>query len=485
MTKIYQVSGIGASRPARKLFTVMNRDIGEITEGEMDLLIARDNMVTKRDIVAGIKGIGSLKAQKFQNTIDVLDDALYGLTTPDPVAYMAAIEEDILAGEFSQEHQVSGIGCPNEIGRIRKFATDRRRTARAKRMQKELIAGIGKAKKPKTKTGAFLKKAAQKVAPALKKVVKAANPINQAKAAGKVLKKAGGAVKKAAKKAAPVLKKLAQNKVLRAVVNPAGAVTRLAVKGILEITLPKAAPFFLYLFINDPAIIAKLPAKVKRKRDRQVKIKNFIVNVIGMKDSHFMGIVRNGIMKQMGASPETILSRSIKGISGIGADPYTTAIMFVIQLISKLIQLFKKKPEGGEAVTADDAPSDSDFAESTEAEKAELSTEVKKQNDLPEPSEDTPANPVRSQTESAASNNDVREYSSSGSNNTASSASSSSSNASYSEENSDGSASSENTSQPSATKEPPSGTDETGEIQKNAASKDYATGGRKGWNSLG
>jgi hypothetical protein len=97
------------------------------------------------------------------------------------------------------------------------------------------------------------------------------------------------------------------------------APARLAVKGILEISIPKAAPFFLYLFVTDKAEIEKLPSKVKSKREKASKIADFIVNAIGMKRDHLMGIIRNGIEKKYGKAPERVIELQKTGqISGIG-----------------------------------------------------------------------------------------------------------------------------------------------------------------------
>lgn len=473
MTKIIEISGAGQDMPApgdKKLFTFLSHDIGEISEGQLDLLIARDNMVSKRNIVAKQIGIGAVKTQKFQNTIDVLDDALHATTLPNAEAHMVAIEEDILSGLYSQENSFAGIGSIEEIGRIRKARANTRRANRAKRVQAESISGIGKAKAAKkaaTKTGAFIKKAAAKTLPALKKVVaptKAAAANVKAKAP---IKNAAAKVKQAAGKAGQAIKKGGA-----VVLKVATAPTRLLVKGILELTLPKAAPFFLYLFINDPKIIAKLPAKVKRKRDTALRVKNFIVNVIGMKDAHFMGIVRNGIMKQMGASPETILSRSITSLSGIGVLPEMIA-QLVVQIIGKLIDGFKKNREGTptDAEIKDAVPDPAaDFGEVSAEGRQQASADIKKQNDLPEPTEErnessaaqSPA-PERAgnQFNSAPSSRNESPAPSGGSSESAAPASNASSTA--------------------------ADTNANGEILKDAgsSSNEFATGGRKGWNTFG
>lgn len=120
--------------------------------------------------------------------------------------------------------------------------------------------------------------------------------------AGKLLKKIGTGLKKAVKTTAKVVT----------------APARLIAKGALEIYLPKAAPFFLYLF--TPAGI-KLPDLMARKKQKQEKLKNFIVNGIGMKEPHFMAIIRNNLTKRLGKSPESYLQEHlVKRISGIAGN---------------------------------------------------------------------------------------------------------------------------------------------------------------------
>ncbi|TWI80533.1 hypothetical protein IQ13_3211 [Lacibacter cauensis] len=120
--------------------------------------------------------------------------------------------------------------------------------------------------------------------------------------AGKLLKKVGTGLKKAAKTVAKVVT----------------APVRLVAKGALEIYLPKAAPMFLYLF--TPAG-AKLPDLMARKKAKVEKLRKFIVNGIGMKDPHFMAIIRNNLTKRFGKSPESYLAeRLAKRVSGIAGN---------------------------------------------------------------------------------------------------------------------------------------------------------------------
>lgn len=480
MTKIYQVSG--PSMGARKKgFTLLNHDIGEITEGHMDLLIARDRQIAKRDIINRKRGIGSVRSLQAENTIEMLDDAIYGLSTADPLHYMGKIEESILAGEYSH-HELAGVSCPKTIGRVRRANRIQRRAKRAQEMQAETIEGIGSAigrRGSRTgKTGGFLKRAAQKTQAAFKNV---ATKVQQgAQNAGGGLKNAGGKLKNLG------------GKILKVASLPA----RLAAKGVLEILLPQAAPFFLYLFINDPKIIAKLPAKVKRKRNKALLIKNFIVNVIGMKDSHFMGICRNGIMKKMGASPETILSGLIKSISGIGVVGISLAVAakavpIVINIITKLVQAFKRNKGEGLDPSADDAPSADDFEGVTPQEATELSSDIKKQNDLPEPGDDvqkntgadSATNVLTSQGESGGGS--TYNGSRGGGGNSGGGGGSNiqpDSQADSSSADSSSSGGGSGTSTTAATKESQAdpAVDENGEIKK----EPFETGGRKGWSSL-
>lgn len=150
-------------------------------------------------------------------------------------------------------------------------------------------------------------------------------------------------------------------KVVKVAAKVVTAPARLVAKGILEVSLPKAAPFFLYLFVTNRSTLASMPEKAKRKRRKAEGISKFIINVIGMKESHFMGIIRNGIMKHYRKTPEQVLSVMMKGraINGIG-EP-VTIIMAITGIITALAKAFKKKPAEG-TPSANDMPDASDWA---------------------------------------------------------------------------------------------------------------------------
>ncbi len=323
MTKIYNMSGIGLAEGPKLQkvdFNFGNRDISDMSEGEMDLWIARDRFISKKANFDKIKGIGSLQAEKAQDTIDMLEDAIEAvqkatvngigaLTSPDLDEELMTIAFHAVTGIYSIANEIHGIGATKK-----KAARQKRKTER-KAIRKEFK---GKEKKTKmaewrkangTKTGKFLQKVSTKVKAGLK-------------AFAKVL-------------SAPM---------------------RLITKGILETTLPKAAPAFLYLFVTDPNIIAQLPEAAREKRKRQEKIFKFIVDGVGMKSNHLMGILRNGIIKHMGDEPEKIIAKQMAGkLSGIGfiEEAAKAGAGFLTGIIDWIVKLFKgKKGKAKEAAEA-------------------------------------------------------------------------------------------------------------------------------------
>ena len=143
----------------------------------------------------------------------------------------------------------------------------------------------------------------------------------------------------------------------QAVAKAATAPQRLAVKGVLEVALPKAAPFFLYLFVNDAKLLGQLPEAARRKRKDAQNIADFIVGTIGMRREHFMGIVRTGIIKELGKDPEKVIQAQLQGkVSGIGV--VTDIIKVVIDLVMKIAKAFGKKAP---SVSKEAAPDPGDF----------------------------------------------------------------------------------------------------------------------------
>ncbi len=116
-----------------------------------------------------------------------------------------------------------------------------------------------------------------------------------------------------------VVKKKKDNLVKKAaktVTAPIRLTTKAATTTALRVTLPKNAPFFLYLFLvdaKDPVrsakILSKAPDVVLKKRAKALQAFESIVKKIGMKEATFYTIVRAGIMKRYAASPEVVLAK--------------------------------------------------------------------------------------------------------------------------------------------------------------------------------
>jgi hypothetical protein len=335
-------------KPIPLKFDMRGKNIADLTSGEMDLLIARDRLATSKSISDNIRGIGSMLGEKYQDSIDMIDEALDTIDDHkmgrigaiDMEEELADIADDAVTGKYSLHRRMQGIGSLQERDQIR-------------------IAGKTERKKRKAEKRAIKKKYSGKEE---KKQLKAFRASSGTKT-GKFLRKAGKAVVKSVK----------------AVTKVATLPMRMAIKATLEVSLPKAAPMFLYLFINDKALIEKMPTKARNKRKKAELLANFIVEGIGMKRDHFMGIVRNGIMKHYGKSPENVIADQMKGkLSGIGfANLIGTAVSVLVKLIGGIAKLFKGKK--APKVSKDDAPDASDWGSLAAGTVTALASGVKNQ----------------------------------------------------------------------------------------------------------
>ncbi len=326
MAEIYQMSGVGVGEipdiSGPKLFDLGNRPVQSLTDGELDLLIARDRLKAEKNIVENVKGIGSLKAERYQDSIDMIDDCLDAVDQykkgkiGDIEDEFRKIADDAVNGVYSISSELMGVGSLFRRSRAR---VERRRDRREERKH---IRKTTKGRERRRELHNWRSSHGTRT--------------------GRFLQKVGHGVKQGGK----------------ALLKVSTAPMRLAAKGILEVSLPKAAPYFLYLFITDPEVIAKLPPKVKAKRDKQMRIANFIVRGLGMKRRHFMGIVRNGIIKRYGKSPEKVLKEQMSGrLAGIGALP-ADAVRELRRLITVLARTTRTRPV---PVMPDGAPSRDDF----------------------------------------------------------------------------------------------------------------------------
>ena len=100
-----------------------------------------------------------------------------------------------------------------------------------------------------------------------------------------------------------------------------------------------------------------------------------------------MGILRNGIMKEYGMSPEKKIELMMKkpGVNGIGVAPALLAI--IPKLIELIAKIFKKKPKVEETLTENDVPADDDFLGVATSSITALANKVRSQSDAVEPGE--------------------------------------------------------------------------------------------------
>lgn len=132
--------------------------------------------------------------------------------------------------------------------------------------------------------------------------------------------------------------KKAAGKALKVVTAPA----RLVGKAAMEVMIPKSAVFFKYLFVTKPDMIQRMPSEARKKRKKAEEVAKFITEGLGMKTEHFMGLVRNGILKNEGMEPEALLAKELGGkVSGIGM--IEDAIKVLVELIKKISALLGKK----------------------------------------------------------------------------------------------------------------------------------------------
>jgi len=362
MTQIHKLSGIG-QQPKRykKIIDLGSKPLDEISEAEMDLRLLYDAYKTDKAHIDRIKGIGNIKSEHIQDRMDVISDMICAIDAHE-IGSIGSIEEEIALiydqaknGMYTNAHKVSGIGS-NEALAFRRKQQMLRQIMRRNAPKHVRVAAVGALENEEI--GNLFKKVFTAVKSGAKAVSKTVS-----KAATTVAKGVATGAKAVAKGATTVAKKA---------VKIVTAPIRLVAKGVLEITLPKASPFFLYTFLTD-AQAAKAPAKVRAKRDKANKIKRFVIDAIGMKEAHFNQIIRNGIKKQTGKTPETLLAAYITGkVSGIG---FVALIPIVMELIQQIAKLFGKKFDGN--VTDADAPADSDFASTDAATQQQLTNSIR------------------------------------------------------------------------------------------------------------
>lgn len=300
------------------------KDIFKMTSGELMAHLHLQRLRLKQMHVRAIKGIGSLADEVLQDQIELTEDIIRNINNP---TALDVIADQSAEGKYETARAVQGIGATQRQA-VRQQRRDDRKADKDKRVSQ------GRS------TGAASKPDANGKPKGIKKIVEA-------------VKKAGQAAVKAAT-----------------------FVPRTIIKGIIEISLPKAAPNFLYLFVNQPELIAKLPDAARKKRKKQEELFVFITKNIGMKSDHVMAILRNGIIERTGKEPEQLLAAQLGGaIAGIGL--IDDAFKILVEIIEKIVKVIGKKGPKFEKGDAPDVAADFPAAGMTES--RQLAKEVEAQ----------------------------------------------------------------------------------------------------------
>ncbi len=340
MEGLYRIQGVGA--PTERV-TRLQKPVAEMTDADMDLFIAKQRLEIERDIAAKKGGLGSVKAEEYDRTLSGLN------------AFIGAVNNNDYYAMDSVINAVKNPRTADMLNRIKE---------KHKKQRPALILNLSESDFERMAvSGVINDNHIGSLKSLVKKVTKAAD-----KAANKVVKvmpkplqKVTSAVIKTVSAPTKLMVKASEG-IVKASVAVLKAPLQLTVKAAIEVALPKAAPGFLYLFVNDQKLIDQLPPKVRAKRARQTKLADFVVKEVGMKREHLMGILRNGIMKKYGKSPEAQIALMMKkpGVAGIGI---VTAILGLVTAVIQLIAKMKGKKKGDvPSVTADDVPDDNDFA---------------------------------------------------------------------------------------------------------------------------
>lgn len=316
MTDIFRLSGIdevaGKRRKQRRINKrgVLSVDVHDerVTPDVMDIALDKQRLEMEQIIKTNVEGIGFIGSDHdnaYEIAIAAHHNALAAILGWAPVS---------ITGYDTAVHPQERYCVGEEIGFL-----GLGKKAKAKKLEK--------AKTQNAAGKAVSKKQAKKLAKA---------GITATKVKDGLLKRIGKGIKKV-------------------LTTPA----RLAIKA----TLPKNAPFFLYTYITDPKVLAKLPQAVAVKRQKALDYKKKIVDGLQMNESNFDKTVRNGIMNTFAKSPEDVLAQWMKDANfsvGFVAAALSLAGKGVKALLGKLgeniaadVETYTPTPEDWGTIASD------------------------------------------------------------------------------------------------------------------------------------
>lgn len=356
-----------------------------MTDGQFDLALADANLETSKAILEGIAGIGAEDIEDVTDTQEMLREAMY-------MAGLGGNAMDVWEEAYTSDmYNVAGIGKESNPNWERLTDAEKRamcwkqrdviRKLRRDLMAAQFRAGKGEislqqADGVKMYQRGNLPQMAQqqglRLNPEQSERFQAAwnrrLTDNSTKAAligaldwaeadyNAELGKKKGKLKAALKKVTQAVKKTVK-KVGQAIQRAAMLPSRVVLEGLLR---TPAAAAFLYTYIPD-AQARTMPAKVQKKRDRQIRLAKFIQNVTTMKPDHFQKLIRIGIKNTYRKEPEQLVRElaqygkvrrgAVRGydydtpLLGIAPVVAAEAAPKLLELIKKIISLFKKKPD--------------------------------------------------------------------------------------------------------------------------------------------
>lgn len=246
-----------ALQARRRKRAILGWEDNNITDDVASLMLDKQRLQMEQLINGEIHGIGTHQDDAYEVEILAHENAIRALMGMPEMAIQG------LAGEYDAE-DIAGVDDDGIAGGKKKTAR------KQKREEKKL-----------------------------KKAIKKNDGKGVSKKQAKRLQKAGIAVKK---RRDNLIKRVGKG-IVKVITTPA----RLA----LRTQIPKNAPFFLYLYITDPRILAKMPEIVAQKRAKAMAFKKVLVDKLQMREDVFDKAVRNGIMNAFGKSPENVLAQWI------------------------------------------------------------------------------------------------------------------------------------------------------------------------------
>lgn len=186
-----------------------------------------------------------------------------------------------------------------------------------------------------------------------------------------LFKKIGSGIKKAASKVVDIGKNVV-TKVIPKVATTAVKIATLpiatAVKTGVGLTMTVAlkalkgysSRAFLYVFIPSDSPYLKANPKVKAKRDKALKVREFLVKSAIFDTEYFNKLIRNNIVDYYKKTPEQLIKELSegKGFKGMGIDP-VTIITALAPIVTALVYAKYGK---------DDVPENGDFVQPLPAE---------------------------------------------------------------------------------------------------------------------